>query len=122
MDDKRCFTWSELGEEWIGAMYPWADVCILIKAGGGGHVQMFDLPPHTYLPPAPLPQTAKERLTKKEYKRFIEIVCKVNGITTNERKSRKEKGQIEVNISEIQKLYEDVKRSIVVNKISREDI
>jgi hypothetical protein len=33
---KQCFTWSELAEEWIGAMYTWADVCILIQAAGGG--------------------------------------------------------------------------------------
>ena len=116
---KKCFTWSEMAEQWNAAMYVWADVCILIQAGGGGGVQMFDLPPHEYLPPAPV---AKDRLSKKDYKRFIELVCKINGISSTERKVRKEKGEVDVTLSEIQRLYEDVKKSIVLKQIRREDI
>jgi hypothetical protein len=116
---KQCFTWSELAEEWIGAMYTWADVCILVQAAGGGSSQIFDLPPHKYLPPV---EVAKDRLSKKEYKRFIELVCKINGITVEQTKERKEKGEVEVTLSEIQRLYEDVKRSITIKQINREDI
>jgi hypothetical protein len=116
---KQCFTWSELGEEWIGAMYPWSDVCILIQAAGGGGVQVFDLPPHTYIPPH---EVAKDRLTKKEYRRFIELVCNVNGITKAERKARRERGEIEVTMTEIQRLYESVSRSVKIGNIRREDI
>jgi hypothetical protein len=116
---KQCFTWSELAEEWIGAMYPWADVCILIQAAGGGGSQIFDLPPHEYLPPAPV---AKDRLTKKEYRRFIELVCRINGISTSDIKERKERGEVEVTLSEIQRLYEDVKKSVSIKQIRREDI
>jgi hypothetical protein len=116
---KQCFTWSELGEEWIGAMYPWSDVCILIQAAGGGGTHIFDLPPHRYLPPA---EVVKDRLTKKEYRRFVELVCNINGITKVERKERRERGEIEVTLSEIQRLYESVGRAVRVGNISREDI
>jgi hypothetical protein len=118
---KQCFTWSQLAEEWIGAAYQWADVCILIQAagGGGGNAFTFDLPPHEYLPPA---EVAKDRLSKKEYRRFIELVCRVNGITSTERKMRKEKGEVEVTLSEIQRLYEDVKKKVTLKQIRREDI
>jgi hypothetical protein len=119
MSDKQCFTWSQLAEEWIGAMYPWSDVCILIKGGGGGNAQIFDLPPHTYLPPT---EIIKDRLTKNEFRRFVELVCKVNGISTKEIKERKERGEIEVTLSEIHRLYEDVSRSVKLRGIGREDI
>lgn len=119
--EKQCFTWSQLGEEWIGAMYTWADVCILIKAseGGGGNPNMYSIAPHTFLPPV---EVAKDRLDKKEYKRFIELVCKINGISIKETKARKERGEVEVTLSEIQKLYEDVNKAVVLKRISREDI
>jgi hypothetical protein len=116
---KKCFTWAEMAEQWMEAHYPWADVCILIQAAGGGGSQIFELPPHVYIPPAPV---AKDRLSKKEYRRFIELVCRINGISTKEIKERKERGEVEVTLSEIQRLYEDVKKSVSIKQIRREDI
>jgi hypothetical protein len=115
---KQCFTWSQMAEEWDSANYIWSDVCILISAGGGGAAGFFE-GSHKYIPPA---EVAKDRLTKKEYKRFIEIVCNVNGISSKERKERKDKGEIEVTLSEITRTYEEIRRAVVLKKISREDI
>lgn len=120
MTDKQCFTWSELGEEWIGAMYPWADVCIMIKAqeAAGGAAGFFD-EPHKYLQPQ---EIIKDKLTDKEYKRFVELVYKINGITHKEVKERKEKGETIITVSEIKTAIEEVTKSVSVKGIRREDI
>ena len=114
---KKCFLWSELAEEWIGAQYIWSDVCIIIKvkqalAGGGGLI----------LHKTPI-EKIKDYLDDTEYKRFIEIVCRINGLTFREIKERHEKGLPEVTFVEIKKAITSVSRAAVkVIKISREDI
>lgn len=116
---KQCFTWAEMAEEWDSAEYIWSDVCILIQAGGGGGAAGFFDSPHKYIAPA---DVAKERLSKKQYKRFIEIVCQINGINSKQIKERKERGEIEVTISEITRTYEEIHKAVVLKKITREDI
>lgn len=111
--------WPQLTETWSTANYLWSDVRILIQAAGGGGIQMFNLPPHTYLPPA---EIVKKRLPAKEYKRFVELACLVNGISTKDIKQRKSKGEIEVTIGEIERLYESFSRSITIKRIYQEDI
>ena len=115
---KKCFLWSELAEEWIGAQYIWSDVCIIIKvkqalAGAGGGLILHKTPI----------EKIKDYLDDTEYKRFIEIVCRFNGLTFREIKERREKGLPEVTFVEIKKAITSVSRAAVkVIKISREDI
>ena len=114
---KKFFLWSELAEEWIGAFYIWSDVCIIIKvkealAGGGGLL----------LHKTPIDKI-KDYLDDTEYKKFIEIVCRINGLTFREIKERREKGLPEVTFIEIKKTITTVSRAAVkVIRISREDI
>jgi hypothetical protein len=115
---KKCFLWSELAEEWIGANYIWSDVCIIIKvkealsAGGGG----------VYVAKSPL-EKIKDYLDDTEYKRFIEIVCHINGLTFRDVKERRDSGHPEVTFIEIKKAITSVSRaSVKVTRISREDI
>ena len=109
MSTKKCFLWSELGEEWIGSTYIWSDVCIIIAvkqalAGGGGGMILSD-------------KTAihkiKAQLEPERYKRFIEIVCKVNGLTFREIHERKEKDMPEVTLVEIKAAIQSVTQSNV---------
>ena len=116
---KKCFTWSQLNKKWSAVKYKWNDVCILIKAGGGG-ILLSD--PHIRKKKLPTAEEAQHRLTKEEYKHFIELVCRVNGISSKAIKERKDNGQIDVTVFEIETLYEDVSKSIKLNGITREDI
>ncbi len=119
MADKKCFLWSELAEEWIGAYYIWSDVCIAIKvkqalSGGGGGIVLTD---------QSAVQKLKQQLDPVEYKRFIEIVCKVNGLTFRQIKERKENGLPEITMVEIKRAVQSITRpNVTVKRISREDI
>jgi hypothetical protein len=126
---QQCFTWSELGEEWIGALYPWSDVCIIVTAEAaisGGAAGFFD-EPHRYLEPQAI---IKDQLDPKDFKRFIEIVCTINGISTSQTKERKINGLPVVTISEITRAINEVrdsepekyKTAIKLKGIRREDI
>ncbi len=114
---KKCFLWSELAEEWIGANYIWSDVCIIIKvkealAGGGG----------VFVAKTPL-EKIKDYLDDTEYKKFIEIVCRINGLTFRDIKERRDSNLPEVTFIEIKKTISSVSRAAVkVTRISREDI
>ena len=125
---QQCFTWSQLGEEWIGSLYTWNDVCIIISAetAAGGAAGFFD-EPHRYLEPQ---EIIKDKLDPKEFKRFIEIVCTVNGIAETQIKERKLNGLPTITVKEIERAINEVKsynprmteKAITVRGISREDI
>lgn len=119
MSNKKCFLWSELGEEWIGATYIWSDVCIMIKvkeafAGGGGGIILSD---------KNAVDKIQKQLDPEEYKRFIAIVCRVNGLTFQEVKSRDEAGLPSVTFKEIKAAIQSVTHaSVRIRGIRRTDI
>ncbi len=114
---KKCFTWSQLNQKWSTIKYKWSDVCILIKAAGGG--SLLGGIKREHIPSA---ETVKNNLTKKEYKHFITLICMVNGISYKEIKERRDKGSIDVTLYEIKTLYEDAEMSIKLNGIIRENM
>ena len=120
MADKKCFQWSELGEEWIGATYIWSDVCIMIKVkdafagGGGGGIILTD---------KNAVDKIQKQLDPEEYKRFIAIVCRVNGLTYQEIKSRDDAGLPTVTFKEIKAAIQSVTHATVrIRGIRRGDI
>lgn len=107
---KKCFTWAELEDEWILSDYQWSDVCIVQKIGLPGNIDMYD---YRYV---------KQKLDKKEEKRFIELACKINGITNSQIKERKSKGEAIITVKEIKRTVEDVLKSVQIISMKREDI
>ena len=109
-ETKQYFTWEGLHEEWIGARYQWYDVALIIRVndilGSGIAFQQS----HSYLPPI---EIIKEKLPKKDYKRFISLVCKINEITYKEIKERREKNQPEIILKEIQKTIDCIIKPII---------
>jgi len=122
MDEKIYFKWSNLNEEWIGAYYTWDDVAITIKvrdALGGVNANLTTTGvKHVYLPPQ---EIIKQTLTGKEYKKFVNLICKVNGITTHELKERNP--ECVMTLTEIDRTIEEVlKPQVKLTQISRKDI
>lgn len=121
MEEKIYFKWSNLFEEWIGAYYTWDDVAITIKvkdALGGNPFAGIPAVSHTYLPPQ---EIIKQTLTGKEYKKFVNLVCKVNGITTHQLKERNP--ECVMTLTEIDRVINEVlKPQVKVTQISRKDI
>jgi hypothetical protein len=106
----KCFAWSELEDEWILSEYQWSDVCIIKKIGLPGNIDMYD---YKYV---------KQKLDKKEEKRFIELACKINGISMTQIKERKNKGEAIVTVKEIKTTMETVLKSVQIISLNREDI
>ena len=111
--DKTCFKWSELEEEWIITDYIWSDVCIVKKIQGGTGASDMYTRDYKYV---------QDKLTKKERKRFIELACKINGITYTQIKERKEKGEALVTVKEIDRTVSTILKSVQIKSIRREDI
>jgi hypothetical protein len=108
MEEKIYFDWSNLEVNWIDVEYIWIDVAITRKveqAFGGNPFGGVPGTKHVYLPPA---EVVKKALDKKEYKRFITLVCKVNGITVQSMKERKP--ECKLTLTEIKRTIEEVLR------------
>jgi hypothetical protein len=115
MEDKEYFKWSNLNQEWIEVYYTWNDVAITKKVNQALGDPFFGLPHH---PPVKI---VKKALTKTEYRKFVGLVCRVNGITTNSMKERKP--GCELTLIEIRRTIEEVlKPKVTVTSISNHDI
>jgi hypothetical protein len=116
-DQKVYLKWNEVNETWSGNLYQWYDVAIIIKveqALGGAPFE------HTYLAPQ---EIIKKKLTKDEYKHFIKLVCRVNGIDINQILERNEEGKPEITIKEIRRTINEIAPiSVRIKSISRVDI
>jgi hypothetical protein len=105
----------------------WADVFYLIEIGealGGGFPGFagpgFGIKPHEYKQPAEL---VKSKLRPDQYNVFIKVLCKVNGLTTEEIKKRRVTNKPEITITEIDRVMNEVFRPIVKLKgVFRNDI
>jgi hypothetical protein len=121
MEEKIYFEWSTLDQTWISANYTWEDVAIVTKVGqalGGNPFGGIPQKPHEYLRPT---EIVKKTLTDKEYKRFVNLVCRVNGITVHSLKERKP--DCELTLIEIQRTVEEVLRpQVKVTQIGKQDI
>jgi hypothetical protein len=105
---------------------PWNDVFYLIEIGEalGGGFHGFAGPgfgvPHKYKAPAEL---VKSKLKPEQYSVFIKILCKVNGIKSEEMKRRKVSNLPEISVIEINRTMEEVFKPIVrLKKVFRSDI
>lgn len=117
---KTYYKWSNLNKRWIGTYYTWDDVFIIVKAskalGGGG--TFIGSPGIKHPNPQ---QLIKNTLTDKEYKRFINLVCKVNGITFLQLKERKPDRKI--SLIEIRKTIDEVlKPQVKITQIGKNNI
>jgi len=118
MEDKEYFKWSNLNQEWIGVYYTWNDVAITKTVdqalGGNPFIGL----PHEYLSPT---EIVKKALTNSEYKKFVNLVCRVNGITVHSLKERN--SECELTLIEIRRTIEEVlKPKVKVTRISNRDI
>jgi hypothetical protein len=125
-DEKRYLKWNEVDSSWLETFYLWSEVAIIIRAaealGGGG----FYDGPGTYEHDRKQHELAlkllKQKLSKEEYKQFVRIVCKINGVEMKETKIRKTKGHPEITVKEVSKAFDIINPKITVNQISRVDI
>ena len=121
MEEKEYFEWSNLYQKWIETLYTWDDVAITRKvdqAFGGNPSLGIPGKPHQYLQ---APQVAKNALTKKEYKKFVSLVCRVNGITTHTLKERNP--DCELTVMEISRTLDEVLRpQVKLTNIGKKDI
>lgn len=114
---KKYLKWNEVPETFKLAPYTWNDVSIIIQVeqiiGGGSS----GIAPKEYkFEPI---KTIKDTLPKKEYDRFIEIVCNVNGLTTRDLKKRKSEKSPIITIKEIQLTIDTVKASVKISNIEK---
>ena len=120
---KTYYKWSNLDKQWIALYYTWSDVFITIKVSeslGGGGGSLLRQPRTINKQPNPQ-QIIKKSLTDKEYKKFINLVCRVNGITVLQLKERKPDRKI--SLIEITKTIEEVlKPQVRVTQIGNKDI
>ena len=121
------FSWSSFPDQWGSSNYTWIDTYIVIKvasmiAGGGGGG--FAGPRvGKILHPNKTIDDLKRGLTDDEFEHFVKVVCKVNGISTEEIKKREDKKKPIVKIKEIENTIEKViSPKITVKMISRSDI
>ena len=118
-DQKVYLKWNEVNETWSGNLYQWYDVAIIVKVeealnGGGAPLE------HTYLAPQ---EIIKKKLTEDEYKHFIKLVCRVNGIDFNQILERSKEGKPGITIKEISRTINEVAPiSVRIKSISRVDI
>jgi hypothetical protein len=123
MEEKIYLKWPEVDSEWIGTLYTWGDVSIIKKveqilSGGGGGGGGLPVIFHKKNTPE---QVVKKALDPKEYKRFIDLVCKVNGITVHAIKERK--SDCKLTLTEIHRTIEEVLRpQVKVTRIYVQDI
>jgi hypothetical protein len=123
MEEKIYLRWPEVDSEWIGTLYTWADVAVTKKVekifsgggGGGGLPVIF----HKQQPQTPA-QIVKKELDSKEYKTFVNLVCKVNGITVHSLKQRKP--ECKLTLTEINRTIEEVLRPQVKVTYIHKDI
>ena len=121
---KTYYEWSNLDKQWIALYFTWSDVFLAIKVseslGGGGGGGSLLRQPRTIKQPNPQ-QIIKKSLTDKEYKKFINLVCRVNGITVLQLKERKPDRKI--SLIEITKTIDEVlKPQVRVTQIGNKDI
>jgi hypothetical protein len=126
MQQKVYYKWNDLNILWSLVDMPWNDVFYLIEIGEalGGGFPGFAGPgfgvPHKYNAPAEL---VKSKLKPEQYSIFIKILCKVNGIKSEEMKRRKVSNLPEISIIEINRTMEEVFKPIVrLKKVFRSDI
>ena len=120
---KTYYEWSNLDKQWIALYYTWSDVFLAIKVSeslGGGGGSLLRQPRTIHKQPNPQ-QIIKKSLTDKEYKKFINLVCRVNGITVLQLKERKPDRKI--SLIEITKTIEEVlKPQVRITQIGKKDI
>jgi hypothetical protein len=121
MEEKIYFEWSMLDQTWISSNYTWDDVAIANKVNqalGGNPFIGIPPKPHEYLRPA---EIVKKSLTGKEYARFVNLVCRVNGITVHALKERNP--DCELTLTEIKRTVDDILRpQVKVTQIGKQDI
>jgi hypothetical protein len=117
------YQWNELDIEWSKVDMPWILVAILIRAAQGGGVPLGLLvgaTPHYY---APRPDGIKSALKPGEYDIFVKLVCKINGISIEEKKKRLVTNSPEITVDEIRRTFEETLRPIIkVKRVFTNDI
>lgn len=120
-ENKIYLEWNQYNDVWSTTLYTWNDVAIALKVGqafGGSPFGGLPLEKHIYLPPQ---EIVKKTLTGKEYKKFVNLVCKVNGITSQQLKVRNP--ECIMTLTEIQRTIEEVlKPQVKITQIKIEDI
>ena len=126
MLQKVLYKWFNLNLKWIDVDMIWADVFYLIEIGEalGGFPGFagpgFGVKPHEYKQPA---EYVKSKLRPDQYSVFIKVLCKVNGLTSEEIKKRKVTNKPEITITEIDRVMNEVFLPVVkMKKVFRSDI
>jgi hypothetical protein len=124
MYQKILYQWDNLNINWNAVDMNWNDVFYLIEIGealgGFPWTGPWSGKKHEYLPPAEL---VKSKLRPDQYNLFIKILCKVNGIKTEEIKKRRITNLPEITMGEITRTMDEVFIPIVkVKQVFRSDI
>lgn len=126
MQQKVLYKWNDLDLKWLNVDMIWLDVFYLIEIGEalGGFPGFagpgFGVKPHEYKQPV---EFIKSKLRPDQYNIFIKVLCKVNGISTEEIKKRKVTNKPEITITEIDRVMNEVFRPIIkMKQVFRSDI
>jgi hypothetical protein len=126
MYQKILYKWNNLNINWNAVDLNWNDVYYLVEIAEalGGGFPGFAGPgfgvKHEYLQPAEL---VKSKLRPDQYGIFIKILCKVNGIKSEEIKKRLITNLPEITMGEINRTMDEVfKPMIKVKQVFRSDI